>query len=118
MSHLCYHLFKAIYITIIVNPYLIWLLHIISDWEMCGDRPSNAHPVCRALPISEACKCPACSSFGEVFAAYMRCSCVGICPHPHSKWRLQAHSPAHPVQLPNRPCQPHLFCSMVWSLPH
>ena len=43
---------------------------------------------------------------------------MGICPHPHSKWCIQAHSTYHPDQLSDRPCQSHIFITMVWRLPY
>ncbi|XP_062199817.1 nucleobase-ascorbate transporter 2-like isoform X1 [Phragmites australis] len=94
-----------------VNPQLIQVQHL-SGWEMCGDWSSNAYPICRSFTISQACACPACSHFGEVLTADMHRSCLGICPHPHSKWCIQAYGTCHPDQLPDRPCQPHLFLAM------
>ena len=80
---------------------------------MRGDWSSNAYPICCAFPVSEARACSACSCFGEVLHADVHRSCLGICPHPHSKWCIQAHGTCHQDQLPNRPCQPHLFITMV-----
>ena len=95
------------------NPSKLIQEKIFAGWEMRGDWSSNAYPLCCAFPVSEARACSACSCFGEVLHADVHRSCLGICPHPHSKWCIQAHGTCHPDQLPNRPCQPHLFITMV-----
>lgn len=85
---------------------------------MRGDWSSNAYPICRAFPVSQARAYSSCSCFREVLIADVHHSCMGICPHPHSKWCIQAHSTCHPDQLSDRPCQSHIFITMVWRLPY
>lgn len=84
---------------------------------MRGDWSSDAYPICCAFPVSQACEYSACSCLGEVLAADVHRSYLGICPHPHSKWCIQTHGTCHPDQLSDRPCQPHLIIAMVWRLP-
>jgi len=85
---------------------------------MRGDWSSNAYTLCCAFPVSQAREYSSYSCFGEVLTSDVHRSCMGICPHPHSKWCIQAHSTCHPDQLSDRLWQSHIFIRMVWRLPY
>jgi hypothetical protein len=85
---------------------------------MRRDWSSDAYPICCAFPVSETRACPECSCFGEILPTGVHRFCLGLCPHPHGKWCIQTYSISYADQLQDRPCQSHLFCTMVWRLPY
>ena len=66
---------------------IIYLM--FSDCKLCGNRSSDARPVCCTFSIFEACTNVQFPNIREVLSADLRCTCVVICPNPHCEWSIQ-----------------------------